>query len=197
MSFLFTNQKWAEAREKEFAQRTNAVAAFWPEMKRAFQELASIEPAKSHIIFAPEDEHPHLFVVSAGLFDLKLAADPLSDTVFYAFTSKTLKKLVPTESAIYHYGQLKLARGIWGVIDEPGDEVPRVFADDPQTVKDFPLADRFAQWAVDQLLGGYPAIVALEEAAAAKAEAEEQAARKEATGAGNEREPQARSGTAA
>ena len=43
----------------------------------------------------------HLFVVSAGLFDLKLAADALSDTVFYAFTSTTLKKLIPTESAIY------------------------------------------------------------------------------------------------
>lgn len=186
MSFLLTNQQWGDARQKEFAERAGAVAAFWPEMKRAFQELAELEPAKSHVIFAPEDENPHLFVLSAGLFDLKLAADPLSDTVFYAFTSKTLKKLLPTESAIYHYGQLKLSRGVWGVIDSPGDEVHQVFADDPQTVKDFPLADRFAQWALDTLLGGYPAIVALEEAASAKAEADEQAARKEAKRAGNE-----------
>lgn len=190
MSFLYTNQQWAEARQKEVAERPRAVAAFWPEMKRAFQELAALEPAKSHILVAPEDENPHLFVVSAGLFDLKLAADPLSDTVFYAYTSSTLKKLVPSDSAIYHYGQLRLARGIWGVIDSPGDEVHKIFADDPQTVKDFPLADRFAQWALDTLLGGYPAITALEEAAAAKAEADEQAARKEAQRAGNAREPE-------
>lgn len=190
MSFLLTNQQWAEARQKDFRERPNAVAAFWPEMKHAFQQLASLEPAKSHIIFAPEDENPHLFVLSAGLFDLKLAADPLSDTVFYAFTSKTLKKLVPSESAIYHYGQLKLARGIWGVIDSPGDEVHKIFADDPQTVRDFPLANRFAQWALDTLLGGYPAVVALEEAASAKAEADERAARKEAQGAGNASEPE-------
>lgn len=184
MSFLLTNPQWAEARQKEFAERPNAVAAFWPEMKHAFQELAALEPAKSHIIFPPEDENPHLFVLSAGLFDLKLAADPLSDTVFYAFTSTTLKKLVPSESAIYHYGQLRLARGVWGVIDSPGDEVHKIFADDPQTVEDFSLADRFAQWALDTLLGGYPAVIALEEAASAKAEADEKAARKEAQRAG-------------
>lgn len=180
MSSLLTNAQWAEARQKDFAERTGAARAFWPEMKRAFLELAALEPAKSHIVVAPQDdEHPHLFMVSAGVFDLKLAIDPLSDTVFYAFTSSTLKKLVPTESAIYHYGQLKLARGLWGVIDSTGDEVHQVFADDPQTVENFPLADRFAQWALDQLLGGYPAITALEEAAAAKAEADEEAAKKE------------------
>lgn len=184
MTFLLTNQKWAEARQKDFAERAGAVVAFWPELKRAFLDLTALEPAKSHVIVAPEGENPHLFVLTAGLFDLKLAADPLSDTVFYAFTSSTLKKLIPTESAIYHYGQLKLARGLWGIIDSPGDEVHQVFADDPQTVEQFPLADRFAQWALDQLLGGYPAIIALEEAAADKAEVEEHAAKKEANRGG-------------
>ena len=186
MSALLTNAQWAEARQKDFAERTGAARAFWPELKRAFHDLAALEPAKSHIVVSPQDDdHPHLFVVSAGVFDLKLAADPLSDTIFYAFTSVTLKKLIPTDSAIYHYGQLKLARGLWGVIDGPGDELHQVFADDPQTVEQFPLADRFAQWALDQLLGGYPAITALEEAIAAKAEAEEQAAKKEAQRGGN------------
>ena len=185
MSGLLTNTQWAEAKQKEFVERTGAVRAFWPEMKRAFLELAALEPAKSHITLAPQDDNPHLFVLSAGLFDLKLAADALIDTVFYAFTSSTLKKLIPTESAIYHYGQLKLTRGLWGVIDSTGDEVHQVFADDPQTVEDFPLADRFAQWALDQLLGGYPAITALEEAAAAKAEVDEGAAKKEANHGGS------------
>lgn len=180
MSTLLTNAEWAEAKQKEFSERTNAVLAFWPELKRALLAIANLEPAKSHVVIAPEDGNPHLFVLSAGIFDLKLAADSLSDTVFYAFTSSTLKKLVPTESAIYHYGQLKLTRGQWGVIDNAGDEVHQVFADDPQTVQQYPLADRFAQWAVNQLLGGYPAIVALEEEAAAKAEAKEEAAKKEA-----------------
>jgi hypothetical protein len=180
MSVLLTNAQWAEARQKEFAERTGAVLAFWPELKRAFLDLAALEPAKSHIVIAPEDGNPHLFVLSAGLFDLKLAADPLSDTVFYAFTSTTLKRLIPTESAIYHYGQLKLVRGLWGVLDSHGDEVHQVLADDPQTVAQFPLSDRFAQWAVDQLLGGYTAIVALEEAAAAKVETKEEATKKEA-----------------
>ena len=185
MSGLLTNTQWAEARQKDFAEHTGAVLAFWPEMKRAFLELAALEPAKSHVIVAPENDDPHFFVLSAGVFDLKLAADPLSDTVFYAFTSATLKKLIPTESAIYHYGQLKLARGLWGVIDSTGDEVHQVFADDPQTVENFPLADRFAQWAIDQLLGGYAAITALEEAAVAKAETDEEAAKKEAKHGGS------------
>jgi hypothetical protein len=186
VSALLTNAQWAEARQKEFAARTGAVRAFWPELKRAFLDLAALEPAKSHIVVSPQDdEHPHLFVVSAGVFDLKLAADPLSDTIFYAFTSSTLKKLVPTESAIYHYGQLKVARGLWGIIDGPGDEVHQVFADDPQTVEQFPLAARFAQWALDQLLCGYPAITALDEAVAEKAEAEEEAAKKEAKRGGS------------
>jgi hypothetical protein len=180
MSKLLTNEQWAEAREKEFTKHSGAVLAFWPEVKRAFHDLTTLEPAKSHVIVAPDDASPHIFVLTAGLFDLKLAADPLSDTVFYAFTSSTLKRLLPTDSAIYHCGQLKLARGLWGVIDGPGDEVHTVFADDPQTVEHFPLADRFAQWALDLLLGGYPAITRFEEAAVAKAEAEEEAARKEA-----------------
>ncbi|HEX5234797.1 MAG TPA: hypothetical protein VFW25_05645 [Silvibacterium sp.] len=182
MRTLLTNTQWAEARQKEFAERTNAVLTFWPELKRAFLDLAALEPAKSHVIIAPENDIPHFFVISAGVFDLKLAADLLSDTVFYAYTSSTLKKLIPTESAIYHYGQLRLTRGLWGVVDGPGDEVHQIFADDPQTVAQFPLAARFAQWALDQLLGGYPAITALEESIAVKAEAQEEAARKEAKG---------------
>jgi hypothetical protein len=180
MSALLTNPQWAEARQKDFAERTGAATAFWPELKRAFLDLAALEPAKSHVIVASEDGASHLFVISAGLFELKLVADALSDTVFYAFTSATLKRLIPTESAIYHYGQLKLVRGLWGVIDSHGEEVHQVFADDPQTVAQFPLADRFAQWAIDQLLGGYPAIIKLEEAAVAKAEAAEDTAKKEA-----------------
>lgn len=180
MSTLLTNEKWAEARQKDFAERTGAVLAFWPELKRAFLDLAALEPTKSHVIAAPDDANPHVFVVSAGIFDLKLAADPLSDTVFYAFVSPTLKRLMPTESAIYHFGRLKLTRGHWGVIDEPGDEVHQIFADDPQTVAQFPLADRFAQWALDHLLGGYPAIAALEEAVVAKADVGTEAAKKEA-----------------
>ena len=185
MTTLLTNAQWAEARQKEFAERTEAMKAFWPELKRAFLELCALEPAKSHVIVVPEDANPRVFALASGLFDLKLAADPLSDTVFYAFTSSTLKRLVPTESAIYHYGQLKVTRGPWGVIDGPGDEVHKVFADDPQSVEHFPLADRFAQWALDQLLSGYPAIVALEEAAAANAEAKEKATKKEAKRGGD------------
>lgn len=179
MSKLLTNEQWAEAREKEFAKHPGAVLAFWPEVKRAFLDLTALEPAKSHVIVAPDDASPHIFVLTAGLFDLKLAADPLSDTVFYAFTSSTLKRLLPTDSAIYHCGQLKLARGLWGVIDGPGNNVHKVFADDPQTVKQFPVADRFAQWALDLLLGGYPAIAGFEHAAVAK-KAGEEAAKKEA-----------------
>jgi hypothetical protein len=180
MTTLLTNAQWAEGRQKDFAERTQAMKAFWPELKRAFLDLCALEPAKSHVIVAPEDANPRLFVMTAGLFDLKMTVDPLSDTVFYAFTSSTLKRLIPTESAIHHYGQLKVTRGLWGLIDGPGDEVHAVFADDPQSVEHFPLADRFAQWALDQLLGGYPAIIALGDAAATKAEASEKAAKKEA-----------------
>src|ERR1700752_1836369 len=185
MTTLLTNAQWAEARQKELAERTAAMKAFWPELKRAILDLCALEPAKSHIIVAHEDANPRLFALTAGLFDLKLTVDPLSDTVFYAFASSTLKKIVPTESAIYHYGQLKVTRGLWGVIDGPGDEVHRVFADDPQSVEHFPLADRFAQWALDQLLGGYPAVLALEETAAARADTGRKAAKKEAKRGGD------------
>jgi hypothetical protein len=65
-------------------------------------------------------------------------------------------------------------------VDGPGEDVHTVFADDPQTVEQFPLADRFAQWCVEQLLGGYPKIAALEEAAAAADGAKEEAVRKPA-----------------
>ena len=43
-----------------------------------------------------------ILTLSAGLFDLKLACDPLSDIVFYAFTSSSLKRLIPRESAIFY-----------------------------------------------------------------------------------------------
>lgn len=191
MSKLLTNAQWAEARQKEFAKHPGAVLAFWPELKRVFLDLTALEPAKSHVIVAPDDASPHIFVLTAGLFDLKLAADPLSDTVFYAFTSSTLKRLLSTGSAIYHCGQLKLARGLWGVIDGPGNNVHKVFADAPQTVEQFPLANRFAQWALDLLLGGYPAIARFEEAAAARAESQEQAAKKEARRGGESKRTRA------
>lgn len=185
MTVWLTNEKWAEARQKDFAERTEATKAFWPELKRAFLDLSALEPAKSHVIVAPEDSNPRLFVITAGIIDLKLTADPLSDTVFYAFTSSTLKKLIPTESAILHYGQLKITRGLWGVVDGPGNDVHRVFADDPQSVQHFPLAERFAQWALDQLLGGYPAVTALQDAATVNAGAKHEATKKEAKRGGS------------
>lgn len=193
MTILLTNAQWAEARQKDFAERTGAMKAFWPELKRAFLDLCALEPARSHVIVAHEDANPRVFALTAGLFDLKLTADPLTDTVFYAFTSPTLKRLIPTDSSIYHFGQLKVTRGMWGVIDTPGDEVRKVFADDPQSVEHFPLADRFAQWALDQLLGGYPAIVALEDAIETKVEAKGKAAKKEAKRGGD----RTKAGTAA
>ena len=165
-----------ETQQEEFPARTGAVLAFWPELRGALNELLEEEPAKGRIRVHTSDEEQHHLTLSAGLFDLKLACDPLSDIVFYAFTSATLKRLIPRESAIFYHGQLKLSRGYWGVIDSPGPGISRVFADDPQTVEHFPLATRFAQWCIEQLLGGYTKISALEEAeinlARAKAETE-------------------------
>jgi hypothetical protein len=180
MSIIVDNAKWAELQQKCFAERTGAALAFWPELKRAFLDLAGHEPVKSSVKVNVADEDPCLLVVSAGLFDLKFATDNLSDTIFYAFTSAQLKRILPTETAIFHYGQIKLTRGAWGVIDNPGEDVPKLFVDDPQSVQYLSLADQVARWGVEQLLGGYPSILGLEEAAADAADAREQAARKEA-----------------
>jgi hypothetical protein len=90
--------------------------------------------------------------------------------------------LVPRESAIFSNGQLNLVRGYWGVIDNPGPDVAKVFADDPRTVEHFPLANRFAQWCIEQLLGGFKRISALEKAAVARTN--EGAAKKEAKNGG-------------
>ena len=46
MSGLLTNAQWAEGATEGFCQRTGAVLAFWPELKRAFLELAALEPAR-------------------------------------------------------------------------------------------------------------------------------------------------------
>jgi hypothetical protein len=180
VSTLLHKSQWVETQQEEFAARTGAVRAFWPEFRNAINELLEEEPAKDRIKVHTSDDEPHHITLSAGLFDLKLACDTLSDIVFYAFTSASLKRLIPRESAIFYHGQLKLTRGYWGIIDSPGAGISRVFADDPQTVEHFPLATRFAQWCIEQLLGGYTKISALEEAeiASAKAQAEAKNAKK-------------------
>ncbi len=140
MSTLQGNEQWLEEQQAEFASRTGAVLAFWPEFRSTVNRLLEEEPAKGRVAVHSSEKDPNLLTLSAGLFDLKLACDTLSDTVFYAFTSSTLKTLVPRESAIFSNGQLNLVRGYWGVIDSPGPDVAKVFADDPQTVEHFPLA---------------------------------------------------------
>jgi hypothetical protein len=183
VSTLLRNPQWVETQQEEFAARSGAALAFWPEFRSVINELLEEEPAKGRIKVHTSDDEPHLLRLSAGPFDLKLACDALSDIVFYAFTSAALKKLIPRESAIFYYSQLKLARGYWGIIDAPGAGVSRVFADDPQTVEHFPLAARFAQWCIEQLLGGYTKIAALEETkiALARAKAKAESARKGAS----------------
>lgn len=189
MKVAVNNSEWLEAQQKSFAERSGAVLAFWPEFRRAISELVEQEPVKGRIAVSSKDGEPYLLTLSAGLFDLKIAADLLSDTLFYAFTSASLKRMIPRESAIFHNGQLKLSRGYWGVIDGPGVGIAKVFVDNPQGVEYFPLADRFAQWCVEGLLGGYSAIIAREESAIAEAKAKEEAAKKEAKNAGgNSRE---------
>jgi hypothetical protein len=180
MSVTLDNGQWVEEQQAEFKARTGAGLAFLPELKRALLELAEHEPFLSRVRVNAAEEDPYLVSVCAGLFELKFAVDVLSDTVFYAFTSATLKRVIPTDSAIFHYGQMKLTRGYWGVIDGPGEEVHTVFIDDPQGVQYSPLADRVARWSLERLMGGYAAIQALEEAASAAAEAKEEAAKKEA-----------------
>jgi hypothetical protein len=180
MSAVADNTPWIEAQQKEFSARTGAGLAFLPELKRAFLDLVEHEPFQGRVEVNAAEEDPYLLTVSAGLFDLKFAVDVLSDTVFYAFTSATLKRLIPTESAIFHYGQLKLTRGPWGVIDNIGPDVPKVFVAAPQSVQDFPLADQVARWSLEQLMGGYPSVLNLEEAAAEAEEGKEEAAKKEA-----------------
>ncbi len=184
MSASVANAEWVAAQQKSFAERTGAMLAFWPEFRSVLNELVEHEPAKGRIKIDSPDGEPYLLTLSAGLFDLKIAADALSDTIFYAFTSASLKKVIPRESAIFHHGQLKLTRGLWGVIDGPGTGIPKVFVDDPQGVKYFSLADRFARWCVEELLGGYAAISGLEDAAIAAAKAKEESAKKEAKNAG-------------
>jgi hypothetical protein len=180
MSAPVRNAQWIEVQQAEFAARTGAAQAFWPEFRSAVIELTGEEPAKGRVEIHPSEEQPNVLTLSAGLFDLKLACDVMSDTVFYALTSSSLKKLIPRESAIFFHGQLKLARGYWGIIDGPGVGVSRVFADDPQTVEHFPLAERFAQWCIEQLLGGYTKISALEDAELAIVRARAEIAKKEA-----------------
>jgi hypothetical protein len=183
MSTVAGNEQWIEMQQKEFEARTGAALALLPELKRAFLDLAEHEPAKSRVTVHVADEDPYLLTVRAGVFDLKFAADIFSDTVFYSFTSATLKRVIPRDSAIFHHGQLKLTRGPWGVIDNPGPDVSKVFADDPQGVQYFSLADRVARWGLEQLFGGYSSIVALEEAVAKTKEAAvEKEARRDSAG---------------
>jgi hypothetical protein len=175
---------WITARQTDFAGRTGAAVAFWPELKRALLELIEEEPIRSRVQINVLPEEPNLLIVSAGLFELKFAADVLSDTIFYAFTSTLLKKLIPRESAIFHHGHLNLSRGPWGVIDNPGPEVHKTFVAEPDSVETFPLADQVARWSLEQLLGGYPKIAALEAAVAQKKEAAAKKEAKDANAAG-------------
>ena len=184
MSATVANAEWAATQQKGFAERVGAVLAFWPEFRRAVNELIDQEPVKGRIKIDSPEGDPYLPTLSAGLFDLKIAADVLSDTVFYAFTSAALKRVIPRESAIFHHGQLKLTRGPWGVIDGPGTGIFKVFVDDPQGVQYLSLADRFARWCVEGLLGGYTAVSALEESAISAAKVKEKAVKKEARNAG-------------
>jgi hypothetical protein len=163
MSPVVDNAQWIEAQQKDFQARTGAALAFWPELKRALLDLAEDEPVSSRVSLNASADEPYVFIISAGIFELKFAADVLSDTIFYAFTSPTLKRVMPRESAIFHHGQLKLTRGPWGVIDNHGAEVHKVFIDDPQSVQYLSLADQVARWGLEQLLGGYPKIAALQE----------------------------------
>ena len=180
MSPVIDNTQWIESLQKDFQARTGALLAFWPELKRALLELSEYEPVSSRVVLHSSSEEPYLVTVSAGIFDLKFAADVLSDTVFYAFTSATLKRVIHRESAIFHQGQLKLTRGPWGVIDNPGVDVHKVFIAEPQSVQYSSLADQVARWSLEQLLGGYPTIVALEESAVVSQKTKEEAAAKEA-----------------
>jgi hypothetical protein len=176
------DDQWIESRAVEFQARTGSAQSFLPELKRAFLDLTAHEPFLSRVKVNVAEEDPSLLTVNAGLFELKFAADFLSDTVFYAFASSTLKKLVPRESAIFHHGVLKLSKGPWGVMDNPGVDVHKTFIAEPQSVQYFPLADQVARWSLEQLLGGYPSIAALEESTIAAAKAREEAAKKEAKG---------------
>jgi hypothetical protein len=182
MSVVVDNTRWIEAQQAEFSARTGAALAFLPELKRAFLDLTGREPFQGRVEENAADEDPYLLTVSAGLFDLKFAVDVMSDTVFYAFTSATLKRVMCRESAIFHHGALKLTRGAWGIIDNPGADVHRVFAADPQGVQYLPLADEVARWSLEQLLGGYPRVVALEDAVRAKKEAATKEAKHDSAG---------------
>ena|ERR1700728_972231 len=180
MSPIVDTEQWLEAQQKDLQDRTGAVLAFWPELKRALLDLADDEPVSSRVSLNASADEPYVFIISAGFFELKFAADVLSDTIFYAFTSPTLVEMMPRESAIFHHGMMKLTRGAWGVIDNHGDGVDKVFIDDPQSVQYLPLADQVARWGLEQLLGGYPRIAALEDAVVtAREESTKESAKKE------------------
>lgn len=161
-----SNAEWLETQRQLHAERIAAVSAFWPEFQRACREFTDAEPFRGLVQLHAEAEEPRILILSAGLFDLKVAADPASDTVIYAFTSSTLTRLFPRETgetAVFANGVVKLTRGYWGVIDLPHERAPQTFVAEPQAVEKLPLADRFTRWCFEQLLGGYVTIHALAE----------------------------------
>ena len=188
MSASESNAAWFTTQQAEFAARTGAAAAFWPELKASLAKFVEAEPFTGRVRLHSSDEEPLLLTLTAGLFDLKFAADLLGDRIFYAFTSASLKRVIPRESAIFHSGQLQLSRGAWGVIDNPGPEVHTTFVAEPDSVEQFPLADKVARWALEQLLGGYPKIAAREAAVIETKEAAEKQKSQEAKGGGAARE---------
>lgn len=176
MSAADANTQWAEFQQAAFLSRSGAALAFWPELKRALNELIEHEPFKGHVKIHTSEEYPYLLTVSAGLFDLKFAADVMSDIIFYAFTSAALKRIIPRDSAIFHRGVLRVSKGYWGLIDNVGPDVHKIFAENPEAVRHFSLADQVARYCLEKLLGGYPVIAELADDAKAK----EEAAKKEA-----------------
>lgn len=170
-----TNAEWIEEQKTVFAARTHAAAAFFPELKRAFLELTAEEPFAGRFTVSTDAE-PYELTVSAGLLDLRFAADVFSDTIFYAFTSVALVQVIPAQTSVLHHGVLNLTRGYWGVIDSPAKDVHKVFVDDPQAAQYLPLADRVARWGLEELLKGYPGVSSLEETKVAAAKTKEEIA---------------------
>jgi hypothetical protein len=183
MSTNVDHSEWFLAKQQEFKFRPHAVLGFFPELKSVFLDLVEHEPFKGRVVVHVAEEDPYLLTVSAGLFDLKFAADVFGDIIFYSFTSALLKRVICRESAIFHYGQMKLKKTPWGVIDGPGEGVHKFFVEAPQSVQFFSLADQVARWGLEQLFGGYASIVALEEAVAKTKEAAvEKEARRDSAG---------------
>lgn len=158
-----TNAEWLAAQQKAYSDRIDAVAAFWPQFQRACREYCDRAPFQGVVRLHAEAEGSRVLMLSAGLFDLNVACDPVSDTVLFAFTSPTLTRLFPRDTDVLANGVVKLTRGYWGVIDLPHERAPQSFVAEPQAVETLPLADRFARWCFEQLMGGYPAIHALAE----------------------------------